>query len=236
MARPIPVENEVSKVAERDMMRRVSTHHDVPEPPVAAVRARAPGWRDPRLWVGVVIVAVSVIAGARLMAVADDSVSVWAVADDMGAGDRVRADDLVVQRVRFADDAQLERYFAADDPLPADLLLTRGVGAGELLPRAAAGTADDAGTLELPIAVNTGQVPPSVAAGSVVDVYLTGRRTSGEPVLVEATVIDAPPLDEGLAVSGQRQLVLGVSEDDAVTYFEVVGRIDTPSLTVVRRS
>lgn len=217
------------------MMTVVNSPREVSDSPPPAARARPPGWRDPRLWVGVVIVAVSVIAGARLMAAADDSVLVWAVVDDMGAGDTVTAADLVAQRVRFAEDAQLERYFPADRALPADLRLTRGVGAGELLPRAAAGTADGAGRLELPIAVDLAQVPPSVGPGSVVDVYLTGRRSSGEPVLAGATVIDAPPLDEGLAVSGRRQLVLAVGEEEAAGYFELVGRVDVPSLTVVRR-
>ena len=39
---------------------------------------------DPRLWVGVAIVAVCVVAGARLLAAADDTVAVWAVAPTWG--------------------------------------------------------------------------------------------------------------------------------------------------------
>ena len=200
-----------------------------------AVRASRPGWRDPRLWVGVVIVAVSVVAGARLVAAADDSVAVWAVAGDMGAGDAVEAHDLVAQRVRFADDAALARYFSADTALPGDLRLARGIGAGELLPRAAVGTAADADTLELPVSVDAALVPPSVGPGSVVDVYLTAGRRSGEAVLSGVTVIEAPPVGDSLAVSGRRQLVLGVAEDDAARFFEAVGGVDQPVLTVVRR-
>lgn len=208
----------------------------------AAVRTTAPGWRDPRLWVGVAIVAVCVIAGSRLMATADDSVDVWAVVGDMGAGDAVSADDLVAQRVRFTDAGQLDRYFAADEALPADLRLARGVGAGELLPRAAVGSADAADTLQLPVAVDAALVPPAVGPGSVVDVYLTGsdpgaRRSGdrGTPVLSKVTVIDAPTLEQGLAVDGRRQLVLGVTEADAERFFTAVGGLDTPTLTVVRR-
>ena len=88
------------------------------------------------------IVAVSVVAGARLLASADDTVAVWAAAADMGAGDTVAADDLVARRVRFGDDrrprALLRRRRRRCRP---DLQLTRGVGAGELLPRAAVGPA-----------------------------------------------------------------------------------------------
>lgn len=208
----------------------------------AATRAGTAGWRDPRLWIGAAIVAVSVVAGARLMEAADDSVTVWAVADDMGAGDTLTAEDLVAQRVRFEEPDQLDTYFPADEALPSDLSLRRGVGAGELLPRAAVGPAAETDTLQLPVAVDPAQVPPAVRAGSTVDVYLTGssdgegRPTSrGAAVLSGVTVIDAPPLDEGFAVSGQRQLVLAVTEEDAARFFRLVGRLADPTLTVVRR-
>ena len=69
-----------------------------------ALRGHRSGWRDPRLWIGVVLVAASVVVGARVLAAADDTVQVWAAAADLGAGQRVDADDLVAQRVRFADD------------------------------------------------------------------------------------------------------------------------------------
>jgi hypothetical protein len=55
-------------------------------------------------------------------------------------------------------------------------------------------------------------------------------------VLAGVTVIDAPPLDEGFAVSGKRQLVLGVTERDAARFFAAVGGLDAPVLTVVRRN
>ncbi len=138
----------------------------------AAARVTRPGWRDPRLWVGVLIVAISVVAGARLLASADDSVGVWAVGRDMGAGDTVTSADLVVRQVRFAEAGDLDHYFDADAAVPADLQLLRGVGAGELLPRAAVGPPGDEGLLQLPVAVDAEQVPPTVAAGSVVDVYV----------------------------------------------------------------
>lgn len=211
--------------------------------PQPAIRAAAPGWRDPRLWVGAAIIAASVIAGARLMDAADDSVAVWAVARDMGTGDTVTAEDLVARQVRFVDPGQLDTYFLIDAKLPADLTLRRGVGGGELLPRAAVGAPTETGSLHLPVAVDATLVPPSVRSGSVVDVYLTGTsdedsatdRDRGKAVLSEVTVIAAPPLDEGFAVTGMRQLVLGVDEDDAARFFRQVGGLDAPSLTIVRR-
>lgn len=198
------------------------------------------------MWIGIMIVAVSVLAGARLLSAADDTVSLWAAASDMGAGDEVTADDLVATRVRFADAGDLDGYFTVDDELPADLALTRGVGTGELLPRAAVGSADDGDLLQVPIAVDAELVPSSVESGSVVDIYLVaasasrsaGRAQAGEdsaPALAGVTVVDAPPLDEGFAATGKRQLVLAVDEQATSRFFGLLGAYDSPVLTVVRR-
>lgn len=204
-----------------------------PAPVPPATRAVRSGWRDPRLWIGLLIVAVSVVAGARLLAAADDTVSVWAVSADAGPGARLDPGDLVVHRVRFADAGDLAGYFTVDDELPADLRLTRGVGAGELLPRDAVGGADAADTVELPIAVAAEQVPGSVRPGSVVDVYLAG---DDGPLLTGATVVDAPSLDSTFgSTTGRRQLVLAVPDDDAAAFLQRLGKAREPVLTVVRR-
>jgi hypothetical protein len=209
-----------------------------PTPTPPATRAAQPGWRDPRLWIGVLIVAVSVVAGARLMSSADDTVPVWSVATDMGPGDEVVPEDLVATRVRFADEGDLAGYFTAEDELPADLVLTRGVGAGELLPRAAVGSAAQVDTLQVPVAVDVEQVPGSVQAGSVVDLYLSGRgasRGGGGPALSAVTVVDAPPVEETFGTTGKRQLVLAVEEADATRFFRLLGASDSAVITVVRR-
>ena len=65
-----------------------TTLGDATDAATPAQRVRRPGWRDPRLWIGVVLVAGSVVAGARLLAAADDTVQVWAAATDLGAGAR----------------------------------------------------------------------------------------------------------------------------------------------------
>jgi hypothetical protein len=200
-----------------------------------AVRAASPGWRDPRLWIGVAIMAVSVIAGARLVGSADDSVTVWAVASDLGPGDTVTADDLTARRVRFVEAGDLDRYFSADEELPADLRLQRGVGEGELLPRSAVDPSGETDAMELPVAVEATRVPPGVQSGWVVDVYVVERRSDGRPVLTGVTVLEAPPADESFAVSGQRQVVLAVTDAEAQQFFRATGSVDAPALTIVRR-
>ncbi|MFT4287362.1 hypothetical protein [Nocardioides sp.] len=182
---------------------------------------------------GVAIVAVSVIAGARLLASADDTVPVWSATADLAAGATVEEADLVATAVRLADD-ELDHYLKVGDPLPEGVLL-RAVGAGELLPAAALGSAGASGTVQLPVSVEPDQVPPSVGAGAVVDVYLVREDAAGEPVLSAVSVIEAPRADDALLVSGKRQLVLAVPEDAASGFFAALAADSAATLTVVRR-
>lgn len=185
--------------------------------------------------------AVSVVAGARVLAAADDTVAVWALEADMGPGDRVTAQDLVTRRVHFADAADLDHYFGVDDELPADLELTRGVGEGELLPRGAVGSADESGLLQVRIAVDNEQVPSAVDAGSVVHVYLVSATAdgqagapTGEPALEGVTVVDAPPVEDNFAATGNRTVDVVVSEAQARDYFARRAELDDPVVTVVK--
>lgn len=205
--------------------------------PPAATRTGSPGWRDPRLWIGVLIVAGSVVLGARLLESADDTVQVWAVGADLGAGDVVSESDLVAERVRFADPSAVERYFTVDEQLPADLALLRGVGSGELLPRAAVGSVEDTGTVSVPLAVDAELVPPAVDDGSVVDVYLGGTAgTPDGPALDDVVVVDAPGLDDGFGTTGKRQLVVAVPEDLAEDFFARLSRVENAVTTVAQVS
>ncbi|NPC95869.1 hypothetical protein [Nocardioides sp. zg-DK7169] len=201
-----------------------------------ATRSRRPGWRDPRLWAGVAVVAVSVVVGSRVLAAADDRVPVWAVSADLGAGAVLTADDLVVHEVGFADGAHLEGYFGADEEVPADLRLLRPVGAGELLPRSAVGAADETSTVHVPVAVD--QVPPAVGPGSTVDVYLVAgagadpATTAAGPALDDVAVVEAPAPDDAFAAGGRRQLVLAVDETDVAGFFDRLGRSGDAVVTV----
>jgi hypothetical protein len=201
--------------------------------PPPATRATRPGWRDPRLWIGVALVATSVVVGSRLLAAADDSVTVWVAADDLAVGDEVTAGDLEARRIRFVDEGDLDRYVAADQALPVDVRLLRGVGEGELLPRAALGSAEDPGVLQLPISVEPALVPDSVRAGSVVHVYVRDTARCPEcagAALESVTVVDAPSGDD---LTGTRQLVLAVEQSDADRWFELLAGLEQPVVTVV---
>jgi hypothetical protein len=208
--------------------------------PAPATRSRAPGWRDPRLWIGIAIVAASVVAGARLLARADDLVSVWAVQEQHAAGDVLTADDLVARRVRFAEDADRDRYLLVDRQLPDELRLVHDVGAGELLPGGALGSPDSGtGLLTVPLGLPALVVPPDVHAGSRVDIWVTLESDAGRPVsrprLRDVVVIAAPAATDRFGASGDRQLVLGVAESQEEELGQVLAAVGEAPITVVGR-
>jgi hypothetical protein len=191
---------------------------DVP----AATRASAPGWRDPRLWIGVVLVTGSVVAGARILSGADDMTPVWSASGDLVAGQTLTAGDLRATRVRFDEGADRDRYLEVDDELPAALTLTRPLAAGELVPAAALGEEPVDDTVAVSIAVSAEHVPTDLVRGSRVDVWVIADRTlaerrtrnAAELVLSDIVVVDAPVVTDAFASATSRQLVLAVPGAD----------------------
>src|SRR5687768_2156746 len=102
---------------------------EVSSPP--AIRAYRPSWRDPRLAVGLALVCLSVLVGARVLASADDTVAVYAARESLVAGQRVTAEELTEVQLRFTSEEDADRYLAAGDELPKDAVLLRPVGPGE---------------------------------------------------------------------------------------------------------
>ncbi|MCF6737031.1 SAF domain-containing protein [Blastococcus sp. KM273129] len=137
-------------------------------------RVRPPGWLDLRLVLGVLLVLASVLLGARVVGAADATVPVWSAAADLAAGTVLTADDLVVVDVRLDDAA--EKYLSGSTR-PEGRELSRGVRAGELLPRSALEEPSELVQLALP--VQAGYVPPGLRRGQVVDVYAVADPAAG---------------------------------------------------------
>jgi hypothetical protein len=196
------------------------------------------------MWIGIAIVAASMVVGALVLGASDDTEQVWAAARGMGTGHVLTPDDVTVRRVHFAVASEAALYYSAARSLPAGLQLVHGIGAGELLPRGAVGSAATDQLRQVPISVAPDQVPAAVSPGVSVDVYLrpashAGCRGSavctGRPVLSGVVVLDAPPADQEFGAGGQRMLVLGMSSAEAHTFFRLLASVDEPALTVVGR-
>ena len=221
------------------MMTPVSSDLGTLDAPPAQ-RARTPGWRDPRLWLGVALVATSVLVGARLLGGADDTVEVWSAGGDLAAGQPVTEGDLVARRVRFAAAADGDRYLRVGDPLPDDATLTRAVGDGELLPAAALGSAEE-GLTEVPIWAPAEVIPASVEPGSLVDVWVTptpgaDARTAGSVLVLDDVVVIAVPRGEdSFGPGGNRQVLVGVADGAAPEVGQAIAAAKDDRIVITRQ-
>ena len=190
-----------------------------PEPPVPRRLAR-PRWFDVRVIGGVLLVAVSVAVGAKVIGAAAHTSPVWVATADLAAGTVLQPGDVVAADVNLG--GRGEAYVDAASDLSGSVL-NRRVGAGEIIPAA---VLDDVGDARImAIAVTPEHMAPGVGHGSIADVYLvTGRsaivgaEVSTELVQHAVTVQSVTaPASGGLsgAVGSKYQVALLLSPRDA---------------------
>ncbi|MEP7764118.1 hypothetical protein [Sanguibacter sp. 25GB23B1] len=167
------------------MLERPSGSADLPSP--SAPRLRRPGWRDPRLAFGLLLVAGSVALGSWAVSSAGRTVAVYAVAETATPGDVLTSADLVPLDVRLGADAS--RYFLASEPLPETLVALRPVGERELLPRSSVGSGDALAFRSVAVPV-VQSLSSKVAAGAVVDLWWV-------PAEVQGSAAGSAPADAG---------------------------------------
>lgn len=150
----------------------------VPASP-AARRLAPPRWRDGRLLAGVLLLLVSVVVGARVLASSDDTVAVVSVARGLPAGHVLVEGDLATARASLGANTAGAYVGAAELGGLTGRVLARPVTQGELL--AVAAVAERAATPArvVPIKVRDGRLP-GLTAGDRVDVFATAllRPTS----------------------------------------------------------
>jgi hypothetical protein len=207
-----------------------------------AARAQSPGWRDPRLIAGVVIVAVCVLLGARVLAGADDTTAVWSLGHDVPAGATIDRGDLVVARVHFTGSGA-DRYVAATTALAPGSTSTHDLAAGELLPRAAVTTADTAGLVEVPLSVAPDDLPASVRQGATVDVWVTPKvaaagddRVRAKLALDDVVVVAVPTTRDSLAPRTTQQVIVGVDEEGAADLGDALGQLADGRVVLTRQA
>lgn len=159
-------------------------HSAASRPGPAAQRLRAPSWRDPRLLVGVLIVALSVSGVIALVTTQNRTTPVYAADRLLAVGDRLSVEDLRVVQVQI--DELSEAYLPASGALPEDAELIAMVDEGELIPRRAVAEDDPQGRQAMTITVEH-TLARGVEPGRLVDVWAADAGALGaqEEVAVE---------------------------------------------------
>jgi hypothetical protein len=212
----------------------------VPEagPAPAVQRLRSSRWRDPRLAVGVVLVAASVVVGARVLAAADDTVTIWSLRNDVPAGSQLTSGDVTVSRVHFEDTADAAHYFDADAEIPSGLVVDHDLVAGELLARSALAEPVSRATSEVPVPLTDGVYPADLEIGDRIDIWVTptdeaARRRESDLVFHDVPVLQADLSDA--ALSGTTPVVVvGLDSDQAASLDDDLTAFETGSVTLIR--
>ncbi|QGH68862.1 hypothetical protein [Pseudactinotalea sp. HY158] len=180
---------------------------------MSSLKIRRPHWRDPRLGVGVVLVAVAVALGAWTFAQADRTEPVYQASRVLTPGEPLDSSTLTLTRARLTG---LSEHYLTPDTLEPGSVATRTIGARELVP---AGAAGDPGSLDLrPMTVTTTAASP-LSAGSVVDVWVAApdpeTRAFADPELLarELTVRSVTEDTSVFAVGGGQAIEVLVPEE-----------------------
>lgn len=202
-----------------------------------ASRLATSRWLDARLVVGVVLVLLAVVAGARLFAAADRYTEVYVARHALVPGEHLSAGDLSVGQVRFGGEGH--SYVAASGQPPVGYLVTRYVGPGEFVPIAAvsASAADATTSRFVTVPVVPGHLADDLAPGDLVDVYLTPKVGSEARVPPPVQVLAAVAVDSyddgssSLSGGSTVSVVLAVPADRVA---DVVHAVESGTIDLVR--
>lgn len=210
-----------------------------------AARAGRPGWVNRRTVLGVVLVAISVTGGYSVLEAADKTTPVWVAARDLSSGSTITSDSLRIEHVRLPPRLGSE-YLSSGETIEGSVV-TKPLGAGELVPKAWIATEAALGGRSITVPIDPehavgGQLHP----GDVVDLFATfdpgDVRARTVSLVRQIEVIDV--VSAGGLVMGDESIVgltISVSPDEAQriafasrnAQLDVV-RVDDPSARTTR--
>lgn len=201
-----------------------------PHPPAPRSIRRRFGWVDPRLVVGLVLVAASIAGVAFLVHSVDQRVLVYTAARTLSPGDALTADMLSTEPMRLGEG--FEHYFAATDALPEGAQVTRVIAAGELVPRSALGSAaaEQVSSVVIPVA---GALPRAVDAGAQVEVWAAEQLehlSFAPPRVVTSATVAAVTRPSAVALGSGITVELRVPRESVAHVLESVANKDAISL------
>jgi hypothetical protein len=214
----------------------VLTRPDRTAPPPSSPPAARPHrawWRDMRVVAGVVLIVVSMLAGARLLAGGSDTVSAWQATRNLSVGAVLGADDVVAVSLP----AGLGGAYAEGATLPS-APLDRPLLTGELVPLPGESVTTDARWVTVPI--EPLHAPVDLSPGERVDVWSTEDADLGavsRPRLVLEGALVTDVAVDGVGLGGEYGVVLRVAPGEASALLTAVrsGGTDlvrVPALTV----
>lgn len=181
---------------------------------VAAQRLVRPSWRDPRLGIGVILVAASVALGTWAVGAASATESVWSASRTLTPGESLAGNVVAVE----VTPALADLYLAAS--MEPTGVVDRTVEVGELVPLAAVVDSGEVGLRSI-VVPSGSRLAAGVTDGAVVDVWLTPRGRQGEApgepfVVVSGALVSAVTLEQSAWSASEFGSVELLVEDTAL--------------------
>ena len=182
-------------------------------------QVRTPGWLNPRVIAGIVLVLVATVVGALVVGRAQRTTRVWATTRALTPGVVLRSDDLQPVKVRLPGTSKYLR--AGDKAKLVGLTVNRALTGHELLPASALSGTGPGTTLSVPLP--SGDAPP-VARGQRVRLWVSTRKCKAVVVLADVAVQDVTDTGGGTFGTGAGEtVVLRVPADDASRVVQALG-------------
>lgn len=191
---------------------------------------------DPRLVIGIVLIAASTFGVWTLVSGLDDGVEVYVATETLTPGTHIRADDLATESVRLG--ASASHYLTEGEFPEGGLVVARTIDAGELVPNAAVDETDRTG-LATVVVPSRGPLPAGVGPGTRVDVWTANEAEHGyEPptVLVSGAEIAGVIESEGMVSTGGTSVELLVPREKVAALLGALASADAIDLVTARAS
>ncbi|RNB46536.1 hypothetical protein EDM22_13760 [Agromyces tardus] len=190
---------------------------------------------DPRLLIGVLLVASSTAGVWFLVSGLDDAREVYVARDTLTPGTRIDEGDLATESVRLG--ASAAHYLAPGDLGDDGLVVVRTVRAGELVPAAAIDDSDSTGLASV-VVPSRGPLPADVDRGSMVDVWTASERERGvfDPpaVLVPGAEVAGVIASDGMVASEGVSVELLVPREKVAALLQALSAGDAIDLVPAR--
>ncbi|MGF3055794.1 SAF domain-containing protein [Microbacterium sp. YY-01] len=178
-------------------------------------KARRRAWNDVRFFVGIALVVVSIAAVWFVVSSARTTIPMLQASRTIVAGESLKSQDFRVVDVSLG---AVAGQYLSPEQLTGDLVATRTLDKGELVPQAATAKADD-GQRTMIVVESAVDISRTITAGSAVEVWHTPPAQRDDPaeaprILVSEAVVSTVNRESSVMGSSRASIELAIDRSD----------------------
>lgn len=162
-------------------------------PSVIAERMHKPGWKDPKLLMGLLLIVISLVAVVGVINATNKTQTYYVANRDISVGDSVEPSDLKVVEVRLGEADGL--YLAASEELNQSIHAKQHIQKGELISANALQEPDEQGRRQVAIVLDS-TVASSFSAGDYADIWVSHQEENGTSYSAPIQVMQAAEISQ----------------------------------------